>query len=437
MALIFDKLGTSITGKILSIGLLVLTLLVPMGMVESVITERSTVYRSAEEDITGSWGKDITLIDPVLTVDEHRKLSYSNGAYSYDYQYRNLGPEKLTVNGRIETQLRQRGIFRVPVYTGKIYISGYFTLPSEKKVDIDINREAKIQVLLNTGSVKKPPVLTWNGKMNPMTAEKVAGSNVNAVFYTRLDDLPANDDNHYPFDLTLELTGSEALTFLSRARQSDIRLTSNWDSPSFFGTRLPASYDINDRGFSAEWNAHNFFSDLGHENSDTIAPGWFSNDAKFGVKFIQPVDTYQLVTRAAKYAVLFLTLIFTGYLLFEILCDLSLHPVQYLFIGFANCIFYLLLLSLAEHIDFNVAYFISSLSSSLLIALYSMSILKDRARGILIFVKLSVLYTFLFITLKSEDYALLSGSIGLFVILALVMYFTRNFNWYRTPAVKT
>ena len=149
------------------------------------------------------------------------------------------------------------------------------------------------------------------------------------------------------------------------------------------------------------------------------------------------MDTYQLVTRAAKYAVLFLTLIFTGYLLFEILCDLSLHPVQYLFIGFANCIFYLLLLSLAEHIDFDLAYFISSLSSSLLIALYSMNILKNRARGILIFVKLSVLYTFLFITLKSEDYALLSGSIGLFVILALVMYFTRNFNWYRTQAVKT
>ena len=437
MATTFEKLGTSITGKILVIGLLVLVLLVPMGMVESVIADRSKVYRTAEEDITGSWGQEITLIDPVLTVDEHRKLSYSSGTYTYDDQYRNLGPEKITINGHIETQLRQRGIFRVPVYSGKINISGYFTLPPERNTNIDINREAKIQVLLNTRSVKKPPALNWNGELKPMMAEKVAGSNENAVFYARLGNLAAGYDNRYPFELTLELSGSCALTFLSRARQSDIRLTSNWDAPSFFGTRLPASYDINNSGFSAEWNTSNFFSDLGHENSDTISPAWFSKDAKFGVKFIQPVDTYQLVTRATKYAVLFLTLIFTGYFLYELLCNLNLHPVQYLFIGFTNCIFYLLLLSLAEHIDFSLAYFISSVSSSLLIALYSISILKNRACGILIFVKLSVLYSFLYITLQSEDYALLSGSIGLFVILALVMYFTRNFNWYRTPALKT
>ena len=437
MVAIAEKLGTSITGKILITGLLVLILLIPMGMVESVISDRSHVYRTAEEDITSSWGKEVMLIDPVLTVDEHKESSYSNGAYTYDYHYRNLSPEKLFINGVIETRIRERGIFKVPVYTGKISIKGHFSLPPEENIAIEIKREAKIQVLLNTRSIKKPPEFRWNGKKIPITAEKVSGSGENAVFYARLDDVTNNDNNLYSFELMLEIAGSNALTFLSRAQQSDIRLTSNWDSPGFFGTTLPISHNINKDGFTAVWNTNNFFSDLGHENSETMSAGWFPNKTRFGVKFIQTVDTYQLVTRSAKYAVLFLSLIFAVYLLYEILCGVNLHPIQYLFIGFSTCIFYLLLLSLAEHINFNLAYFISSVSSSLLIALYSISILKNRARGLLIFVKLSVLYTFLFITLKSEDYALLFGSIGLFTILSLIMYFTRNFNWHRTPTVKS
>ena len=171
MVAIAEKLGTSITGKILITGLLVLILLIPMGMVESVISDRSHVYRTAEEDITSSWGKEVMLIDPVLTVDEHKESSYSNGAYTYDYHYRNLSPEKLFINGVIETRIRERGIFKVPVYTGKISIKGHFSLPPEENIAIEIKREAKIQVLLNTRSIKKPPEFRWNGKKIPITAE--------------------------------------------------------------------------------------------------------------------------------------------------------------------------------------------------------------------------------------------------------------------------
>ena len=437
MANTLEKLRTSITGKILIIGLLVLVLLIPMNMVESVIADRSHVYRTAEESITGSWGKEVVLIDPVLTVDKPNQMSWANGAYTYDNHYRHLSPETLSINGHIETQVRARGIFKVPVYTGTLHLKGHFTLPPEEDSTIELKRDAKIQMLLNTRSIKKPPELTWNGEKLTMTAEKISGATDNAIFYARLDNITTNDNNAYPFELTLELSGSTALIFHSRARQSEIRLTSNWNSPGFFGATLPMSHTINNDGFSAEWNTSNFFADLGHENSETIAVKWFPMQSNFGVKFIQTVDTYQLVTRATKYAVLFLTLIFAVYLLYEILGNVLLHPLQYLFIGFSNCIFYLLLLSLAEHIHFNLAYVISAVSSALLVALYSMSILKSRAHGTLIFVKLSLLYTFLFATLKSEDYALLIGSIGLFAILSLIMYFTRNFNWYRTADIKT
>jgi inner membrane protein len=430
MAKTLEKLRTSITGKILLIGLLVLVLLIPMSMVESVIADRSHVYRTAAESIIGSWGKEIVLIDPVLTVDKHDQMSWSNGVYTYADHYMHLSPDELSIIGHIETRVRARGIFKVPVYTGTMNFTGRFSLPPEENSAIEGNRGAKIQMLLNTRSIKKPPELTWNGEKITMTADKDSGSTENAVFYARLNNITTNDNNPYPFELTLELSGSTALTFHTRARQSDIRLTSNWDSPGFFGATLPMSHDVKGDGFSAAWNTSNFFTDLGHENSETIAMDWFPNQANFGVKLIQTVDTYQLVTRATKYAVLFLTLIFAVYLLYEIPGNVVLHPLQYLFIGFSNCVFYLLLLSLAEHIHFNLAYVISAVSSTLLVALYSMSMLKSRARGALILVELSVLYTFLFITLKSEDYALLIGSIGLFTILSLIMYFTRNFNWY-------
>jgi len=437
MAMTLEKLRTSITGKILFIGLLVLVLLIPMNMVESVISERSHVYRSAQDDITGSWGKEISLVEPVLTVEQHDRLSWSHGAYTYDYKYRHLAPEKTLVNAHIETQIRKRGIFRVPVYTGKISIKGRFSLPTEENTSINIKRQGKIQLLLDTRSLRKPPELTWNGEKIQLTPEKSPGSGQTVIFHARLENLYSNYDYSPAFELSLELTGSNALTFLSRARQNDIRITSNWDSPGFFGSTLPSSHDINNNGFTAEWNTNNFFENLGHENSETISKDWFSTDRSFGVKFIQTVDTYQLVTRATKYAVLFITLIFAVYLLYEIIGNVILHPIQYLFIGFSNCIFYLLLLSLAEHIEFNMAFFTSAFSSVMLVALYSASILRQRARGILIFIKLSILYSFLFVTLKSEDYALLIGSIGLFTILSLIMYFTRNFNWYKVPAGQT
>jgi len=148
------------------------------------------------------------------------------------------------------------------------------------------------------------------------------------------------------------------------------------------------------------------------------------------VKFIQLADTYQLVTRSAKYAVLFISLTFLVYFLVEVLGGNKLHAIQYLLIGLSNCIFYLLLLSLSEHINFNLAYFLSACSSTLLISLYSKSVFQNAGKALLVFMVLATLYTYLYITLQSEGFALVTGSIGLFIIMAILMYFTRNTNWY-------
>lgn len=154
----------------------------------------------------------------------------------------------------------------------------------------------------------------------------------------------------------------------------------------------------------------------------------------FGVNFVQIVDTYQVVMRAAKYAVLFIGLTFIDYFFTELLGNAALHPVQYLLVGLANCIFYLLLLSLAEHLPFIAAYLLSAGASTMLISLYSITILGSRIRASLVFAVLAALYAYLYTALRSEAYALLIGSLGLFTILALIMYLTRYIDWRQSGA---
>jgi len=150
----------------------------------------------------------------------------------------------------------------------------------------------------------------------------------------------------------------------------------------------------------------------------------------FGVDLYMPISVYRLTLRAAKYGILFIGLTFVGYFMFEIMAGLRLHPLQYLMIGLANVLFYLLLVSFAEHLGFGFAYVLSALASSGLVVGYSRSVLGDRGRAMVIAVILAVLYSFLYMTLKAENYALLAGSIGLWATLALIMYLTRRIDWY-------
>ncbi len=424
-----QKLFNSATGKVLSIGFLVLLLLIPLAMVEGVISERVKTYRIAKTEVTGSWGREVSLSEPVLALAKSGKTPNMNTGYYYNTHYIHLLPDKLNINGRIETQLRKKGIYEVPVYTGKLHLRGHFNITKDMDQALDYDEIASMQMILDANSLNKPPVFKWNGKSVPIITDKVDDKSGQLVFYAKLKEASDVIAGNNSFEIILDLSGSNALSFQTGSRETEITLDSNWASPGFYGGILPLSHSITDAGFEASWKHSNFFSDIGRKYHERIEPAWFKQFPSYGVKFIQTVDTYQQVTRVIKYAVLFLTLVFAVYFLFETLGNKPLHPIQYMFIGFANCVFYLLLLSLAEHINFTVAYFISAIASSILIALYSISILQSRTHGVLIFIKLSILYSFLLIILKSEDFALLIGSIGLFTILASIMYFTRDFNW--------
>jgi inner membrane protein len=228
--------------------------------------------------------------------------------------------------------------------------------------------------------------------------------------------------------------GTRDLRFVPAAGESAVSLKSGWPHPSFAGTPLPDARTVQDSGFTAQWRVQDF--------GRPFAAQWTSHDmnrdqlaasaaaSTFGVGLIQPLDIYQQSDRAVKYAVLFVVLTFMVFFLWEVFSATLLHPMQYAFVGFAMCVFYLLLVSIAEHLGFDAAYLIASSVTTALIAGYARAVLRGAAQALSVLAALSVLYGFLYLLLRLEDYALLAGSVGLFLVLALVMFITRRMNWY-------
>lgn len=429
----FGDIKNSTTFRVLFIGFLILLLLIPMTMVESVIKERSYLHDNASLEIRRSWGPDQSIVGPVLTLPYVRTFSAGTG-WSYDSRYKHIRPDDLNIESQIETEIRYRSIYKVPVYTADVHIRGEYdlgdiTIGAEDNNGFQLDKGMIRIPLVNSRSIKEPITFIWNGKAIELKPTWNKENSKAVIFSAKLPADLILRDRVNTFEYKLKLAGTNSFSLIPSADKTNVKLVSNWHSPGFYGIYLPTERSISDEGFTAEWGTNDFLSDIGHEESEMISPDWFKGQV-YGVNLIQPVNTYQVVTRAAKYAVLFIALTFMVYFFTELFGKSMLHPVQYLLVGVANCIFYLLLLSLAEHIDFNVAYVISAFASISLISLYSVSILKSRLKASIVFAVLTGLYTYLFITLRSEGFALLIGSVGLFAILSSIMYLTRNIDWH-------
>lgn len=232
------------------------------------------------------------------------------------------------------------------------------------------------------------------------------------------------------FSYELVISGTGALYFLPLGDSSRVAITSSWPSPSFGGAFLPAERSVDDSGFTAEWRV----LDLGRGYPSAwrrTEPSPQGVEASaFGAELITPVGIHEAAMRATKYGVLILGFTFVAYFLFELFAPLRLHALQYLLIGLANCVFYLLLLALAEHIGFGPAYLASALAATALITSYSGAVLGSLRRAVPIGALLTALYGYLYVTLQAEDYALLFGALGVFTALAAFMYLTRHIDWF-------
>lgn len=231
----------------------------------------------------------------------------------------------------------------------------------------------------------------------------------------------------YGFSFSIDLNGSEQLNFIPLGRETKVSLASGWDSPSLDGAFLPTERQIKKDGFNAKWKILNLNRNYPQE---WLGNGFDIYGSVFGVRLLLPVDSYHKTTRSVKYAVMFISLTFLVFFFVEVFNGKRIHPVQYLLVGLALCVFYTLLLSLSEHIGFGFAYLISSVATVVLITAYSRMILGRNISTLVMGAVLTSLYLFLYVLLQVQDYALLIGSVGLFVIMAIIMYLSTKINWY-------
>ena len=425
----------SIGVRLVIIGVLILALLIPSAFVRTLVRERANRRREAIQEITSKWSTKQVIGGPLITIPYTETWKDEEGVTNTVTKYLQVLPETLNIEGEIYPEIRYRGIYQAVVYNTRLDLSGEFSFERLQTLNIPLDQvlwdDAFISVnISDMRGINEYVELKW-GEQAVLFEPGIKRGNelFDSGISVRIPLDPSNVAG-MNYGLHLDLKGSEALSFLPLGKTTRVKLGSSWTNPSFDGAFLPAQHQIDSQGFSADWQV----LDLNRNYPQT----WVENVAKktvyaseFGVNLFSPVDIYTQTPRAVKYMIMFIGLTFLVFFLVEVFSNNKIHPIQYLLIGISLCIFYLLLLSLSEHINFGLAYLISSLSVVILIGTYVRSALEKRVIPVITAGMLSILYGFLYILLQNQDYALLIGSVGLFIIVAVIMYTTRKVNWYQ------
>ena len=435
--------------KMAGVAVLILLLLIPLRMVRSVLHERLGRRNEAVTDITTNWGRDQKLVGPVLIVpyrypakswkDQPTSDNKTERVDAVDMVTANACflPTNLMVSGDIKPMQLRRGIYQAVVYTGKLEFSGEFAPPDFGRLRIKpedvLWDEALVAFAIpDLRGVKETLSLKWNEKPHPLLPGNKLGASQSGVFAT-VGDLRGGEAP-IPFRLALSLNGSGGLSFAPLGSQTTVKLVSSWPDPSFFGAWLPAERKVGRDGFEATWQVsyygRNFPQQWACQTPESCLLPSGIESSLFGVNFLSVIDTYRNTERAIKYGALFIVLIFAAFFLFEVLAALKIHPFQYAIVGAALCLFYLGLLSLSEFIPFGLAYLAAAGATTLLICFHSVKMLKSGGRTFIVAGLLAAIYGFLYVALQLQDYALLLGTGGLFAALALVIWLTRNIDWY-------
>lgn len=458
--------------RLLVLSFLALLLLIPIGMVRGVIYERTARRDEAVRNIAASWGGAQRIAGPRLVVPFVVRWHDTLGdGTKIERERRDVAvflPETLDVTGTLETKTLERGIFEVPVYHAKLALAGTFGAAdftplgaAESEVFWD-----RAELVIDLSEVRAIDEISLSWGDEKLAFEPGGGRNMpsSAAVHVLLG---ARAQAGAKFAVALSARGSEALAIVPLGEQTTAKLDSSWPSPSFTGAWLPADREVrkDGSGFSASWTVASLgrgfpqswlAADEPVRGADRLARERDAGSAayaamneqpqaidptSFGVRLLTPVDTYRMAERSAKYAVLFIALTFATLWLFEVLTKTPLHSVQYLLVGAALCLFFLLELSLAEHIGFGVAYALASGGIVGLVGGYAWAVLRHAGRAGVVAGIVTTLYGYLFVLLTNEDYALLAGTLGLFAALAAVMWLTRRVDWRdvgaKAPAAST
>ncbi|HPE84310.1 MAG TPA: cell envelope integrity protein CreD [Aequorivita sp.] len=431
----------SITARMLVVGFLLLVLLIPLEFVKSLINERAYRQEEVVREINEKWGNEVLLSGPIVKIpykviseekifNEKSNSYYTKTKETVENAY--FFPDKLNITSNVDTKPLNRSIYESVVYSAAIDVKGNF--PIIDFSDTDIPEEnilwEKATVLLKTSNlkgIKTTPIVNLASEALSMTPQ-YSTDYLNTIQSNYIANAKEIFAAPLPFSFDLKINGSESLKFLPIGKETDATMKSNWHSPSFDGNFLPedTNKEISQEGFTATWrilqiNRQFEQSFFGHM-PDLSA-------SAFGTKLIIPVDEYQKSERTAKYGILVIGLTLLVFLLIQLVSKVYIHPFQYMMIGLALVMFYTLLISISEHSNFFKAYAIAAFSVLALITVYSRAILKGFKFPLLICASLASLYGFIYVIIQLENYALLVGSIGLFLILAIIMFASRRIDW--------
>ncbi|OGZ45215.1 MAG: hypothetical protein A3C84_02690 [Candidatus Ryanbacteria bacterium RIFCSPHIGHO2_02_FULL_48_12] len=422
--------------KLVAIGFITVVSCVASFLILPLTIERSNRANGAVDAIGTQWAREQTLGGPIITIPTKSIRTYGEQQI-VDESFVFLLPDELKYDVSLETEVRSRGIFDAAVYTA--HIKGHGTMNTDMVSASNATGVAQwgnAQFSINISDMRgmeSSGDLSWDGQkiaFAPSTASPSIGtSGMSAPIHI------SQDKKDYTFSFDIVLRGSKSISFIPLGKTTDVSITSNWTSPNFSGEFLPKDRAVSNTGFTANWIVSSFGRPIpqswsGATTADTNMIQENMQKSAFGVTLHQNVDFYTQVNRAVKYSILFISLTFLTFFLFEILSKLRIHPLNYLLVGFAIALFYLLLLSLSEHIGFLSAYTVSTLATISLIAGYCRSVLKTKKRAGIIVALLLALYVYLYILLQLDELSLVVGSVVLFAILTSVMYLTRNIDWY-------
>lgn len=404
---------------------LVIVLLIPTAMVSGLISERHERQSEVTEQISKSWGKSQTVTGPVIAIP------YLDGATdSKTYAY--VLPEKLKINGELLSEKLRRGIFSVPVYNAKLQLSGTFNADAMKSLSVSPSaldwQNAQLLIeLSDLSGIGNQVILNWKGKQLQFNPGSLPSGPFNNSIQTPFpinpqDTASVNGD----FVVDLKLRGSENISFSPLGKSTSVAINANWTNPSFDEAFPPATRRIDQNGFAATWEVQHLNRSFPQA---WIGEKFNAHASDFGVKLFVPTEVYQMSNRAIKYAILIIGLTFLIFYFIELSQRRPLHPLQYALIGLALCVFYTLLISISEQINFMLAYIIASVLTIGLIVVYTAAAFRNRKNALIIGGALALLYGFIYVVISADDQALLMGSLGLFIILAIVMYVSTKINW--------
>ncbi|MDR2483294.1 MAG: cell envelope integrity protein CreD [Treponema sp.] len=441
---LFKKFTQGYTFKILMLIALVLLLLIPLAMIKGLIYERNRTANEAEEGVMEAWGSQLAEAGPVIalpgvkttevrtkTEREGETIGITNTPFTLL-----IAPRQLNITAEFKTEVRRRGIFSVPLFSGSLRLSGSFDpAPALASLGpdehISLNQAELIIALSSQKGIRRIDRARWNsGELFFQPGNR--GLNLSRLYTGQSSGifaaLPGFENSAGEFDITIAIQGGQFVRFLPVGQDTRVKIAADWASPSFQGSFLPNESNISDSGFDAVW-------DVSYLSRD-IPLYWKAGDERdysaslFGVNFFRAIDTYSLNTRAVKYAILFLIVPFLTLFLLEIFAGKRIHPIPYLLSGIANVVFYLLLLSLSEQMQFYFAYLAAASAVTVMMTLYSRSLLPSWQKSWYMGLVVLLSYVLLYAVLNAESYALLIGSVGTFIVVGLVMFLTRKLDWY-------